>query len=435
MKVHPAITMLLTWAIALAVFFVLPFQLETRRFTLYGFVVLGAFIAVFCLGALAASPPLKNRKIPFTVALDLTLVDRILLGAAVIACMAQAYDILTGNVLDLESAYLDRNDRSAGVLTGAETGGSLAFQVAFLFYPAGFVAIAREIMLREKLDFLRLGGVGLLPVVLAAIAMGGRGPILYALILIVICANARRTIFPESTRRRQANKDAGIRKVTIYAGFAVVALVAMNYFVQVFITRADVVGGVEAMSDVAALRWGVSFDGPGSGLLRSIIGAGNSYLLYVFIWYGVQGIVMANAIFTEYAAGPTFGIYGLDLGSAIARRINPGFVAEKFGALLDINTYGFLPSAFGSLYVDFSLFAFIPAAIWGYATGLVYRRAKTSGDARWYLAGPFITLGIVFSLINTPLGFGNGLVTHLWLLMAVLVARPIRIAERRLQPA
>lgn len=433
MKVHPAITMLLTWAIALAVFCVLPFQLETRRFTLYGFVVLGAFIAVFCLGALAASPPLKTRTSAFTIALDLTLVDRILLGAAVIACMAQGYDILTGNVLDLESAYLDRNDRSAGVLTGAETGGSLAFQIAFLFYPAGFIAIARELILREKLNLLRLGGVGLLPVVLAAIAMGGRGPILYALILVVICANARKTVFPETARQKR--KDAGVRKFATYAGFAVVALIAMNYFVQVFIARADVVGGVEAMSDVAALRWGVSFDGPGSDLLRSTIGAGNSYLLYVFIWYGVQGIVMANAIFTEYAAGPTFGIYGLDLGSAIARRINPGFVAEKFGALLDINTYGFLPSAFGSMYVDFSLFAFIPTAIWGYATGLIYRRAKTSGDVRWYLAGPFITLGIVFSLINTPLGFGNGLVTHLWLLLIVIVARPFLIAERRLRPA
>ena len=433
MKVHPAITMLLTWAIALAVFFVLPFQLETRRFTLYGFVVLGAFIAVFCLGALVASPPLKNRTVPFTLALDLTLVDRILLGAAVIACVAQAYDILNGNVLDLESAYLDRNDRSAGVLTGAETGGSLAFQIAFLFYPAGFVAIAREIMLREKLDFVRLGGVGLMPVVLAAIAMGGRGPILYALILVVICASARKTIFPHIATRRKS--DEGIRKLAINAGFVIVALIAMNYFVQVFITRADVVGGVEAMSDVAALRWGVSFDGPGSGFLRSTVGAGNSYLLYVFIWYGVQGIVMSNAIFTEYAAGPTFGIYGLDLGSAIARRIDPGFVAEKFGALLDINTYGFLPSAFGSLYVDFWLLAIIPTAIWGYFTGLVYRNAKQSGDARWYLAGPFVTLGIVFSLINTPLGFGNGLVTHLWLLLVVFAARPIRIAERRLQPA
>ena len=35
----------------------------------------------------------------------------------------------------------------------------------------------------------------------------------------------------------------------------------------------------------------------------------------------------------------------------------------------------------------------------------------------------FVTMGILFSFINTPIGFANGLVTHLWLLVAFVAAR------------
>jgi hypothetical protein len=41
----------------------------------------------------------------------------------------------------------------------------------------------------------------------------------------------------------------------------------------------------------------------------------------------------------------------------------------------------------------------------------------------WLLIGPFATIGIVFSIINTPLGFTNGFVTHGWLLVAFLLLK------------
>lgn len=423
MRVHPAFTMLLTWGIAVAIFLALPFQLETRRFLFSGVVLMISFIAVFCLAALIASPPLPERRTQFGQTVDFSLLDRLLSVVAAIACVAQIFDILTGNVLDLQAAFLDRNERSVGVLTGSATGGSLAFQVGFLTYPAGFVAIAREILFRRTIDPVRLALVGALPVALAAVAMGGRGPILYGLILVATCYRLRRQLFPSAVVAKGSND--GVKRFATVVIAVLVGGVAMNYFVEVFIARAEVAGGVEAMQNVAALNWGVSFDGPGSETLRAIVGEGNSYLLYVFIWYGVQGIVMSNTIFADYDGGMTFGIYGLDLGSAIARRIDPQFVADRFAVLLDINTYGFLPSAFGSLYVDFGYFALIPCALWGYFSGVAYRKIHHSPDPRWFLAGPFISLGIVFSLINTPLGFGNGLMTHIWLLIACFMVRPV----------
>ena len=93
--------------------------------------------------------------------------------------------------------------------------------------------------------------------------------------------------------------------------------------------------------------------------------------------------------------------------------------------LADLNVYGFLPNAFGSLYVDFKFLAFIPTFAWGYACGYAYRRMGLSQDARWVFLGPFIFIGLFFSVINTPLGFGNGLMTHFWLFAVIFLIRPV----------
>jgi hypothetical protein len=74
-----------------------------------------------------------------------------------------------------------------------------------------------------------------------------------------------------------------------------------------------------------------------------------------------------------------------------------------------------LPSAFGSLYVDFAFVGLVFTAIWGWWTAFVYKNYKQGYDHRWMMVAPFVNLGIFFSLINTPLGFSNGFMTHLWL--------------------
>jgi hypothetical protein len=61
---------------------------------------------------------------------------------------------------------------------------------------------------------------------------------------------------------------------------------------------------------------------------------------------------------------------------------------------------------------------------WGWLAGFVYRKIKLTPDARWVYLGPLITMGIVFSLINTPIGFGNGLIIHFWMLAVFFLARP-----------
>lgn len=419
------------WTICVLAYVIMPFQLENRTVTAYGFVLLAAFIGTFVAGSFLASPPMQKRKLPFNRALDLSLADRVICAIAIVAILALVIDLASADLSTLEAAFKDRDERSVGVLMGRDTGGSLFFQIALLTYPIGYVAIAREILFRARLNFLFLGFFGFAPPVLAALGMGGRGPILYALLIMTISFGTRRLLFPKTPRHR--TRDASVKRIMAALVMLLVMGFAMNYFVQVFVVRANVLGGVEAMLQVSALIWGVSFDGPGSETLRSIVGDGNLYLIYVFLWYLVQGLVMSNIVFTQYAGDMTWGIYGLDLASAVMRRVDPQLVSSKLMPLVDVDVYGFLPSAFGSLYVDFWYFAFIPTFAWGYASGFIYRRIATSDDGRWVLVGPFIVVGIIFSLMNTPLGFGNGLITHWWLLVAAFAIRPVhRIA---IQPA
>jgi hypothetical protein len=79
--------------------------------------------------------------------------------------------------------------------------------------------------------------------------------------------------------------------------------------------------------------------------------------------------------------------------------------------------------AWGSLFVDFGFAGLAVAVLWGVLCGLAWQRIVRQRRQDWLLVGPFVSLGILFSLINTPLGFTNGFITHLWLLGAFLMLR------------
>ena len=64
MKYHPAVLMVLTWVGCIAAFYILPFQLEGRVMTLYGFMILMLFVATFCAGALIAGRPQPQQPRP-----------------------------------------------------------------------------------------------------------------------------------------------------------------------------------------------------------------------------------------------------------------------------------------------------------------------------------------------------------------------------------
>lgn len=441
MRFHPAVLMLMVWTACIAAFYILPFQLENRVMTLYGFMILMLFIATFCFGALAAAKPQPQRPRPPDVTVDFRLTDRWLIIAAVIAVLACLLDVQGRNLFDLTGAYEMRSASANALMTGAESESTIWFQIAFLTYPAGYVYLVREVAYRARPVLWRIGLFGLAPVVLASLAMGGRAPLLYAVVMLVYGFALRGQLFKPKPKAAPAVRPGRPRRRPFKLGvpgkvaIGIFGAVAFAYFIQVFIARADVVGGVDVMFGVASTSWGVNFNGPFSDVIFRLFGADGAYLIFVFAWYAVQGLVMSNTIFTEYDGAMLMGGYGIDLMSALMRRVNSEFIAEGYAVMLDMNTYGFLPSAFGSLYVDLKFFGLIPCAIWGWLAGKAYGNVRAGRDPRWLMTVPFVTFGIFFSLINSPIGFSNGLVTHLWLVLAFILARPVRQSGLPVAPA
>ena len=422
MKYHPASLMLRVWTLCVLTYLILPFQMENRTLTVYGFLILGLFILCFCGGALVATRPLKQASSPTDVQIDFSWSDIVLKVAAVGTILAFGYDLVSQGGIDLAAAYAERSERANNLLLGVISDSGLAFQIGFLLYPAAYIYIVREIAFRIKPSVWSIAIFGLLPILFATLSMGGRSPLFFGVLVVGYGFVMRRQTFgglhghlPQAASKQS---NAAIKLLLIVS-----LLLAARYFVDVFIVRAESVGGIAVMFDVARDIWGVKFDGYLSGFMFSVMGEEYTYLIFIFSWYLVQGIVMSNVLFSEYDGPAHLGIYGIDLAAALARRINGDFVAERFGALLQLNIYGFLPSAFGSLYVDLFFYGLAACMIWGWLAGLVYRRVKQADDPRWLLLVPFINLGIFFSLINTPVGFSNGLMIYFWLLFVFFTAK------------
>lgn len=448
MKIHPAVLMLLTWFVAFALFFILPFNLVGRTMSLYGFLILGLFLGTFCAGALMASRPFPQARRDPRIKIDWTRADKFLIAATSIAILMFLLDLQGKNVFDLSTAYSERSDRATDLMNGAASDSTVWFQLGFLLYPSCYVFLVREIGFRARPKLWRLGAFGVLPALLSALSMGGRGPLMFSIIFAVCGYLLRQHVFkaaPQMQPRKmqgrampagRAPRVKSKKVLNLGAGsklaLGVLSSLSMVYFIQVFVTRAEGGGGIQAIFGRIGLDWGINFDGRFSNLFYTIFGVEGTFLIFVFSWYAIQGIVMSNAIFTDYQGPMLLGTYGVDLVSAVMRRLNGDFVGDGFIHLLRMNVYGFVPSAFGSLYVDLKFFGLIPCLIWGWLTGFVYRKIRSGTDPRYLLLSPFIFVGILFSLNNTPIGLSNGLMQHSWLLLTFFLARTVRVDQDRL---
>ena len=414
---NPAVSMLKVWFICVAIYFLLPFQLVEKQLTIEGLTVLGLFLGAFFIGTAAIRP--ARLKVGLHQKIVFARTDRLLQVVSVIAVISLLIDLQSKDVFDLALSYELRSDQAAALMAGSASESSMWFQIAFLTYPASYAYLVRVIVFDRRPNLARLAAFGLLPVLMITLAIGGRAPMLYGIVVSLAALGARRTFmlrqYPGTTPRRLGP--------LAWLCAAMVAGGALYYFIAVFFARAETLGGASAMFTIAEEIWGIRFRGPMASLMFSTLGEDITYVIFIFTWYVVQGFPMGNILFTEYSGPMQLGVYGVDLASALVRRLDGELVASHFDTLQQLGTYGFLPSAFGSLYVDFWLFGLVICVIWGALCALVFQRIRAAKDSRWLLFAPFVTIGILFSLINTPIGFSNGLMTHVWLLVAFLAAR------------
>jgi len=423
--IHPARLMLITWAGAFVLFFALPFELTSRSFSWTGFAVLILFILFFSFGAILKTFRLPPRRQVSKVYLNFKRFDFFTKIASIITIIVFSLDIIQNNSLNLADAYANRSSQAQALLHGDISGSSIWFKIGFLIYPASYIYIIKEIIFTQKLRSIQFAFYGLLPGVMSAIAMGGRATMFNIIAYSMLAYNIRRKRFPQSKKIQNNFKTS---KFKLFLALLIISA-AFFYFVNVFIERAMVAGGTVYMLDMVGDIWGVQFSGPIYEIALQVFGPLFVFVIFVFSWYLLQGLVMSNYLFVNYDGSPLLGVYGLDLASAAVRRTNPEWVSEKFNYLLSMDTYGFLPSAFGSIFIDFKYFGFLIVMIWGWLAGLVYLRIKTSNDPRWLLFVPYVVFGILFSLINTPLGYSNGLMSHLWLIIGFFLVKKFRLKE------
>jgi hypothetical protein len=422
MNLHPMVLMLGVWAGSIAAFVLLPYQLLERPLTPLGLNTLLAFVVTFALGTLLAvrrparRVPIAKRQVDPRMAL------RVLVLASLTAGVCFALDARGNDLFDLVVAYELRSETANALLEGDASSSSIWFQIGFLLYPACYVYVAAHVLYAPRVNAAAVCVVGWLPIALATLVMGGRAPILYAVLVTGLAWRERRKAAHEHDLAR-AKRGWSARRALLLVGVALLVLALLGYFAAVFLVRAEAAGGVSAMFDIAEVRWGVGFQGLLYPFLLATLGETGTYMVFVFIWYLVQGVVMANHLLGAYDGPAQWGVYGVDIVGAVVRRIAPEQVAQGFDSLLTLGTYGFLPSAWGSLYVDFGYAGLMGALLWGAFAGLAWQRIVRQRREDWLLVGPFVTLGIFFSVINTPFGFSNGFITHLWLLGAFLMLR------------
>jgi hypothetical protein len=426
---HPATLMLQVWVGALMVFMILPFELTNREFYTFGFYMLIGLLLMFCVGVLIITGQGKSFVKQSEEYLGFGRADFIMKLVCLCSLLFFLIDIIQTGNYSLATAYENRSDQAQALLHGDTSNSSLWFKLAYLTYPASCVYVVRELVFSGKIRWKYVFIFGILPGLLAAIAMGGRSPLFNVIAYGFLAYRFRRNLVGVSDSKFREQ----LTRIRPFSRALIVIFVASSfiYFVNVFIERALTAGGVEIMFDVADDLWGVTFSGPGFELAVNIFGIGVIFILFAFSWYLVQGVIMSNSLFESYDGPVMLGTYGIDIVSTIMRRIDPVGVADQFNYLLSLDTYGFFPSAFGTLWVDYSYGSLLVVFIWGCLAGLVYKRVLQGYDTRWRIFAPFVVMGIVFSLVNTPIGYSNGFITYIWLVFVFMTIRRRKNHEAR----
>jgi hypothetical protein len=420
MNNHPAKTMLVVWGLCIATFAILPYQLLERELAAKGAFILVVLMVAYLIGTVLVPTRRHASLIDPPTRIDAKNAEALLMFATGLATVLLIFDAADKDIFDLAVAYELRSSAADALLKGEASNSSIFFQMAFLLYPAAYVYTAVHTIYARHLQVWKLLIFGFMPIALATVIMGGRMPILYAVLVAWIALKERKKIGHINPR---TPKKSNRRKWIVRLAWLVALLVLFRYFATVFMVRAAAVGGSMAMFDLAEQRWGVGFDGLISSAIFAIFGDDMTYLVFIFVWYLIQGVVMSNYLLSAYDGPLQMGAYGVDLISALMRRFDPQRLAEGFNSLFSLGTYGFFPSAWGSLYVDFGFFSIILCVIWGAFTALCYRRVVVQHRMKWFLVGPFASIGIIFSIINTPMGFTNGFITHCWLLVAFMLLK------------
>ena len=422
--IAPYRLMFLVWFSCLFLWVILPFQLIDREVLNYGIIIFLLFLLTFFIGAISN----KNKSIIFTNSIFYTKkAHRIISFVSFVSLLCLIIDFDISN-LNLISIAEEREEISLSLLTGSLSNSSIAFKIAFLTYPSAYVFIALSIIYSKKINYLPLFILGYLPIVISTVVMGGRNPLFYAIVITFFSIKIRSNYSEELNVYKPKSNNFSYKQTVIKFIALSFIVIAILYFINVFISRADIAGGTSIMFAFAESNWGVGFNGYGSKFFFDLFGEKISFLIFITSWYVVQGLIMSVTIFENFTSSAYLGTYGIELITAVSRRIDSYAIFKNYDSLNELNVLGFYPSVFGSLFIDFKFVGIVIVYFWGKWCSSVYNNVKKL-KLNSMLLYPFMSAGILLSFINTPFGLANGFVTYIWLFVAYYFTKQIRISQ------
>jgi hypothetical protein len=405
------------WAIIFAGFYGGPFVFHPMPSTeslIFMLVCLALFLASSIAGYVfesrrpARAPDSPLRYVRFDV-------DRVVLVTSMLALTGTAcivVDRLTSQGFSGLAALTElRYERAEDLLAASEISRGVLTYCGYLLYPALYLVVAIAICYYEALGsrgrlLLTLNMIG--PFVLAVL-FGGRSPIFVLFLIIAASCVVRRLMGMRALPAGAFLKVAGIGGVL---GFVL-------YTNLIWFQRLELsVSTVNVLLAHAEKIWGIE---PTLRFESWLGDMGRQDLMVPFLgawFYFFQGPSIFERLIAAGDYPVLYGGYHIDIVAA-GFRLFPStrvMLADGYASLLKANVYGFFPTAWGSLLIDFSYGAFPLIALWGGVCGTTYvrlRRYGRPGDAIYYV---FLFYSILISPISAPFGLANSFVTFLYFL-------------------
>lgn len=425
---HPAKLMFLFWGVMYGIYFMSPLVLRPAvSWAGFGFVL--SNLLVFAVGTLPIFPYRDNPDIAHQYGcagnsqLCHARIERLFM---VIGIFGLIFSILgklalLGEQVSLSDLYDARSEAASNLLDGVlyDLHGKWLSAIAFLLYPAGFIAVVsfwiryEDTLLFDKV----LAGVFGVGIIALSVLAGGRSGI-FILMVFILCAGYVRT---------------GIGKAWI-PNSGMLKLIAWATFIG-FLTYSSLIWTVRAhgeeLSDYLAR---VSNDW-GLGLTDGFLAVAGAYFppdliktIVNSIYYLIQNLSVTERVLSMPSAVILYGSYQIDLIAALFR-MDPDlaeYMRNGYSSLLEANVYGFFSGAWTGLYLDIGLMCYVFVYFWGSIAGVAYRNLQATGTKLWQLIYAVCVFTIFISFVSSPFGHANSFVTLIWLFLFVVILNVIQ---------
>ncbi|MDP3270023.1 MAG: hypothetical protein Q8M40_13375 [Legionella sp.] len=423
--VHPANLMVLFWAFICLVYFFGPIYL-TPAASISTFLFVSLHLLMFIVGSTILSrvvffKTLNNQQpyLSYITNKSLYTIISFVLCIGLIGAISSIYSKLAilGD-LSFSSISRLRELRAQGLLHGGSMQSTVLSALAFLAYPAGFVGLVATIICYETIPRLSriLCFLFVISIILLAVCVGGRSPIMVLFLFIGASCYVR----------NKMGKSYTPRSLPLRMAIASLVILFFAYSSFIWVLRSTE-SGMSASSMVAHAEnvWGAH---PKEYLVKTsewLNDPGFTQTILSTTFYFIQSLSISERLLSSSEVTPTmYGAYQIDLFAAFFRVIPGGadFLKNAYGILLDDNVYGFFTGAWAGLFIDFGVFSFLAALLWGYFAGKSWVNFKRNPGVLTGVPYVFWTYSIFISFVSFPFGFSNSFMIFIWFLFFSLAS-------------